>query len=665
MRSSAGCSPSGSCSTPFAVRERAPTACGGPPRPAASGVEDPAGEVLGEVRAQFLEDRAAGHLARVALAFVVMLGVGLAAERVFRHLVRETRRALEIEVSEGLVAQAGRLALRLALELVALAAFVLGALAVFFALYQGHAPTRRLVLVYLAAVVLARAVAALSRFLLAPADPALRLLPLADPAARHLHVGVVRLAAFYAFGVGTLDLLRSLGAPAATIDALGVLLATAFLALALDTIWRIRADMAALIAGDNGGPLRRLAATVWPVLATAYLGAVYLARVVEILVGGPSMSGAPIASVVLLLALPLVDLALCRVLRAVLAGRAMDAAPPTPGAAFEPVLRRAVHAVVIVGGLIALAGLWDLDVSALAERGLGSRIASALLGIAITVLVAWIVWELARTAIDRRLAAEKGPSAPEPGEIGGEGASRLATLLPLLRVLLMAAILVMTTLSVLAALGVNILPLLAGASVVGLAVGFGAQTLVKDVISGMFFLIDDAFRLGEYIQSGDYKGTVEAIGLRALKLRHHRGPVYIVPYGGLDVIQNTSRDWVIDKMTIGITYDSDLDKVRKLVKKIGQELAEDPEFAPHIIEPLKMQGVEQFGDFAIQIRIKVKTKPNQQFPIRRRAYVLIKKAFDANGIKFAFPTVQVAGGGEATAAVAQQGLKQIQPGPTP
>jgi small-conductance mechanosensitive channel len=444
-----------------------------------------------------------------------------------------------------------------------------------------------------------------------------------------------------------------------------VLLATAFLAVALDTVWRIRADVGGLIRGDGAaGPLRRLAAETWPIVATAYLGAVYLARVVEILAGGPSLSRAPIASVVLLVALPLVDLTLRRVLAATLAGRRAATAPVAAGVSFEPVLRRAVHVVVAVGGLIALAGLWDLDVFALAERGLGSRIAAALFGIAITALLAWVAWELTRTAIDRRLAAEKGPTAAEPGEIGGEGASRLATLLPLFRVFLLSTILVMATLSILAALGVNILPLLAGASVVGLALGFGAQTLVKDVISGMFFLIDDAFRLGEYIRSGDYKGTVEAIGLRALKLRHHRGPISIVPYGALDVIENTSRDWVIDKMTIGITYDSDLDKVRKLLKKIGQEIAEDPEFAPHILEPLKMQGVEQFGDFAIQIRIKMKTKPNQQFAIRRRAYTMIKKAFEANGIHFAFPTVQVAGGGGATAAVAQQALQQLQSGRT-
>jgi len=226
----------------------------------------------------------------------------------------------------------------------------------------------------------------------------------------------------------------------------------------------------------------------------------------------------------------------------------------------------------------------------------------------------------------------------------------MRTLLPIFRNVLFVVLLVMVVLMVLAALGIDIGPLVAGASVVGVAIGFGAQTLVRDIISGMFYLLDDAFRTGEYIQSGNYKGTVESFSLRSVKLRHHRGPLYTVPFGQLGAVQNMSRDWVIDKLSVGVTYDTDLDKVKKLVKQIGSQLAEDPELGPNIMEPLKMQGVEQFGDFAIQIRMKMMTRPGEQFMVRRRAFAMIKQAFDANGINFAFPTVQVAGGETAAAA---------------
>jgi moderate conductance mechanosensitive channel len=131
----------------------------------------------------------------------------------------------------------------------------------------------------------------------------------------------------------------------------------------------------------------------------------------------------------------------------------------------------------------------------------------------------------------------------------------------------------------------------------------------------------------------------------------------------LGAVQNMSRDWVIDKMSVGVAYDSDFEMAKKLIKQIGKDLAADPEFAQNIIEPLKMQGVEQFGDYGIQIRLKMMTKPGEQFAIRRKANALIKKAFDETGIRFAVPSVQVAGPDEAQPAVAHQALKLVKPVP--
>jgi small-conductance mechanosensitive channel len=167
-------------------------------------------------------------------------------------------------------------------------------------------------------------------------------------------------------------------------------------------------------------------------------------------------------------------------------------------------------------------------------------------------------------------------------------------------------------------------------------------------------MLDDAFRVGEYIQGGSYKGTVESFSLRSVKLRHQRGPIFTVPFGELGAVQNMSRDWVIDKLMIGVAYGTDLEKARKLIKDIGKDLAAMPEFAPYVLEPLKMQGVEQFSDYAINIRMKMMTKPGHQFTVRRKALAAINKAFKENGIEFARPTVQVAGGGDnqASAAVA-------------
>ena len=149
-----------------------------------------------------------------------------------------------------------------------------------------------------------------------------------------------------------------------------------------------------------------------------------------------------------------------------------------------------------------------------------------------------------------------------------------------------------------------------------------------------------------------------------MKLRHQRGPLFTIPFGVLGAVQNMSRDWVMVKDQIGITYDSDVDKAKKLIKQIGLELAKDPDLGPSILQPLKMQGIEQFGKYSIDIRMKMMCKPGEQFMVRRRANAMIKKAFDENGIKFAFPTVQLAGGGEdnkAAAAAAQQILEPAVP----
>jgi len=322
---------------------------------------------------------------------------------------------------------------------------------------------------------------------------------------------------------------------------------------------------------------------------------------------------------------------------------------------------RGIRALLVIGTVLALAWALDFDLVALATGdSLLTRVVRGAFNIAVVALVADFVWHLARTAIDSRLQTE------EEGPIETDEArrrARLRTLLPILRNVLLVLIAVTAVLMALSSMGVQIGPLLAGAGVVGIAVGFGAQTLVRDIFAGVFYLLDDAFRVGEYIQSGSYKGTVEAFSLRSVKIRHHRGSLFTVPFGELGAIQNMSRDWVIDKLSISVTYDTDLAKVKKAIKEVSKQIMAEPELAASIIEPLKMQGVEQFGDFAIEIRMKMMTKPGEQFVIRRRAYALIKQAFDANGIGFAFPTVTVAGGGEAGAAVAQQALKLVQPDP--
>jgi len=445
---------------------------------------------------------------------------------------------------------------------------------------------------------------------------------------------------------------------------------TLFLGLAITAykiamFWAIRYPIArALLAatGQEPGPIRRALAASWHWFFIALAIGIYLTGTFEIFLGKSTSSVLSAASATTGIVVALAVLA--QVSHNVIARRFLAEAADVPLTLRRQRLRRASHCIsdallCILGG-IWLAETWGVDLFEPAPGSLAQLFARPVLEAAITVVAAWVLWTAIGTIIDKKM-----PRAVSPGEAGQAvpgSVSRLATLLPLLRHAVLIIIVVAGAFAALERLGFNIGPLLAGLGIFGVAIGFGAQTLVRDVISGVFFLLEDAFRVGEYIQSGNYKGTVESFSIRSVRLRHHRGPVYTVPFGLLGAIENHSRDWVIDKITVGVTYDSDLEKARKLIKQIGLDLQKDPELAPLILQPLKMQGVENLGDYAVQIRAKMMTVPGEQFVIRRKAYAMIKTAFDENGIKFAFPTVQVAGEGDAAAAaVAHRTLELTQP----
>ncbi|SFA81843.1 Small-conductance mechanosensitive channel [Rhizobium sp. NFR07] len=303
---------------------------------------------------------------------------------------------------------------------------------------------------------------------------------------------------------------------------------------------------------------------------------------------------------------------------------------------------RGVRAAIIVLAVAWLTIVWKMNPEGLAQRDPAlSAIFYGLLKSVVVLLMADLLWHMAKFWIDNLLASgETAGQAPQ--EVARQG--RLRTLLPILRNAIAAVGLTITALLVLAELGVQIGPLIAGAGVFGVAIGFGSQTLVKDIISGVFYMLDDAFRVGEYIQAKSYKGTVEGFSLRSVRLRHHRGPIFTVPFGELGAVENMSRDWGVVKFRISVSFDADLEVVRKLTKKIGATLAEDPEFEPLFIEPLKLKGVEEFGDYGLVLSFGMMLKPSpMQSFIRRRANLLLREAFIANGILFAQPMLQIGG----------------------
>jgi small-conductance mechanosensitive channel len=523
-----------------------------------------------------------------------------------------------------------------------LAAFALGSVGAFL-LFDWPPLLRTVVLAYLIAFLGLRLALVLGRFLLAPGAEKFRIVPMDTRAARFWYVWSGVLIGFFGFAWATLQILAALGVDWQVRRLIALGFGFVLFGIAIAIIWRRRH-----LAGDEEGvsPGRRgrtpeilltvVAVVLWVLWVLGAMPLFWLALVALVLPG----------------ALHVLQRSVNHLLRPPDAPLAAATVPSLSAVCLE----RGLRAALLIGAVYFLAWAWGVDAARMAAgETMPERLLRGLLHAAVIVLLADFAWHVFKTVIDRKLV--EVPTAL--GEEAARRQGRLRTLLPILRNMALVVLVAMAVLMALSALGVEIGPLIAGAGVVGVAIGFGAQTVVKDVISGMFYLLDDAFRIGEYIISGSYKGTVESFSLRSIKLRHHRGYLYTVPFGELGAVQNMSRDWVIDKLSVGVTYDTDLDKVKKIIKQISTEIMADPELAPNIIEPLKMQGVEQFGDFAIQIRMKMMTKPGEQFVIRRRAYAMIKKAFAANGIAFAFPTVTVAGGGDAksTPAVAQQAFE--------
>jgi small-conductance mechanosensitive channel len=279
------------------------------------------------------------------------------------------------------------------------------------------------------------------------------------------------------------------------------------------------------------------------------------------------------------------------------------------------------------------------------EIPFGTALVNATFDILITLGLAHIVWSFTAKLIQRKIQEsmpDKTEKTEDEGdEWGGVDYGRGYTLLPLIQKFIGVVLVVMVTMITLSSIGVNIGPLLAGAGVIGLAIGFGSQKLVSDILTGLFYLIDDAIRIGEYIQAGSVSGTVEKITLRTLNLRHHRGMLQIIPFSDLGPITNFMRGGMVVKFNIVLPYDTPINKVRKIIKQVGQEMMEDEQFTDDLIQPVKSQGVRSVGDSVMTFRVKFTAKPGKHFVIRREAFRRITEALAAKGFHYAHRKVIV------------------------
>ncbi|WP_026872287.1 mechanosensitive ion channel family protein [Inquilinus limosus] len=596
--------------------------------------------ILAAVGARIGEALAELGLIGLVLAVGGFAGIGILVEWLFRRLTASIRHRLIHAPGAGIGEHLAVFAARLVFAVGNVVAFAVGSLGIFLIFTWPHG-FQHLVLALLAIVLVARLARAVLRLGLAPGRPDLRLVAVEERVIPVIMRWLIAIPTVMIGGVFLARLMRRLDAPEDAALLIRELTSFLVLALVVAFTWRRRAWT------DQPGLKDDLAR--WLVTVAMAAAAVLVA-----------LGAARAAVTVFVLAL------LPWGLRQIREAARSVASPDSIEGKDRPLamlVERTAQALVILGALAFLADRWDVDSmrAMMAAGDPGAMALRAVLRIVLTLIVVDLLWHLGRAVIDHQLSR----STATMSATDAAHQSRLRTLLPLFRNAYFVTLATVAVLVVLSSLGIDIGPLLAGAGVVGLAIGFGAQTLVKDIVSGVFFLLEDAFRVGEYVEIGTLKGTVEAISIRSLKLRHQRGALQTVPFGEARAMTNLSRDWVVMKLEFRVPFETDVDQVKKIVKKIGAEIAADPTLGPHLLDPPKSQGVRRIEEFNMVVGIKFMARPGEQFMIRRMLYQRILEEFDAAGIHLARRDVVVRShdGGEVDPAVAAAAIAATGGGP--
>ncbi|MBV6476431.1 MAG: mechanosensitive ion channel family protein [Rhodocyclaceae bacterium] len=222
-----------------------------------------------------------------------------------------------------------------------------------------------------------------------------------------------------------------------------------------------------------------------------------------------------------------------------------------------------------------------------------------------------------------------------------EDARRIHTLSRVIRYVVTVAVTVVTGIVILGEFGISVAPILGAAGVVGIALGFGAQSLVKDYFTGFFLLLENQIRIGDIVEAGGKAGVVEELTLRYLRLRDYDGNVHYIPNGTVSVVTNKSLGYAFAVIDAGVAYGEDVDRVMAVMRAVGEALRQDAGFAPKILEPLEIAGVDRWADSAVVIRCRFKVMPLEQWNVRREYLRRLKAAFDREGIEIPFPHVKL------------------------
>jgi small-conductance mechanosensitive channel len=582
------------------------------------------------------------HLARLAdiidgRTALLLLGIvvaSLAAEYAVRLLLNRARlKGFDRLVGHSPLRAFGRAFL---LDLAAVIALAVAGRLVLAQIGDPQSVGDRLGQEILQAVLYWRSFNLVFRAWLRPAAPEGRIAPVDTDAARGLLVALNWVVVLPLLGGHFARALETTGASREVISAAVILYAPLIALCLIWVVWHWRHEMTAWLSAmvsqrKIGYRLKLDMAQRWWVLGLVFYGLMGLAAVYAALTESNTAARGLSRIESALIALLLFETLMHRITRHILSEL------PKAGDVVADCLRLVARLYVLI--LIAEALMVRVLGAMTAEEWLphdrGAKVA------ALSIVAIYAFWRFLKFRMDSYIASNPLPSADAAAEAEDDvqiAASRLRTLMPLLRAMAGSVIAVVGGLLVLSELGVNITPLIAGASVFGLAVSFGSQSLVRDIVSGVFFLAEDSFRIGEYVDCSKVKGTVEGFSVRSLKLRHQNGQLHIVPFGQVAHITNFSRDWTVVKFNLAFANGTDVELLRRTVKKIGTDMMEEPTFKPILLQPLKMQGVVDIKDNSLIVRFKFMARPKNPSLVQRMAVRRMYEAFPGLGIQFATPT---------------------------
>ena len=598
------------------------------------GVIIDAPRLFGWARQQVSDPAARRLWTEAGFAFVVVFGIAFIAEWIVRWVLARLMRRLPARQSDTRTVRALFALLGLVLDVLPILAFAAVAYAALSIALEPLTRARITLSVLVIATVEARLVLCVARNVLLPADAGAVFVPLDAETRNYLYIWIRRFIFWAIFGYAVPEAAWWLGAPGAIyalmLNAVGLVLALLTIIFMLQN----RAQIAKWIAGtpataSGWGRIRRSLAEIWPVLAILYISGVYLIYALRIQGGFAYVARATTLSLIVIVAAQV----LVRFIREL--SRRGFAVSPELKAQFPTLEQRANRYIPILTGLIGLvvyllAALtvlqaWSVGAFAWFGTDMGRRIIGNALSIGLELFVALALWEIFTGAIDRYLNGIDATGTPRR--------TRIRTLLPLLRTAMLSVLVVLTSLIILSHIGMDITPLLAGAGVVGVAIGFGSQALVKDIITGLFILMEDQVAIGDVVDVGrDRAGVVETITVRTIRLRDQAGAVYTIPFSEVTTVKNLTRDFAYVVARIAISYSEDIDRVVEILRQVSEELMADEELRPLILDPFDYQGVDTLDTASVVLLVRIRTMPAKQAVVGRAFNRLVKMAFDAHGV---------------------------------